>query len=310
MNVKQHISNIVSAIVIVTMLIPFMSTVVLASPVTKQSACVVEQIDDREFVDNALSRNDVKSLRESLSDMGYQSVDNLSVVSSVKCEDHKNQATIAIMPFTRDGVTLAAHITFWMGTWNSKDFDGSVAVVVTSQDVVYSYSETKGVMSGSKENWRKQAKIPFDGIQGFQLPMTTDLEVTETTDAPSWLPQENSSIQPLATTYCKTVKAARIGYTLLGFVAFKFWERVYFCYNGVSPVSNVNVSAYVTNMDSQEYYRGVVSQWGYYAGTSYDAMRQGQIDNCVLKYGCIGSTYPAVQIIVYKNGSWGYTTWQ
>jgi hypothetical protein len=292
------------------MLIPFMSTAALASPVAKQSACFVEQIADRNFVESALNRDDVKALRGFLLGMGYQSADGLSIVSSVRCEGNKQQATVTIIPLTKDGITLSAHITFWQGNWNSKDLEGSIAVVETSQDVVYSYDAKKDVISESKENWGKQAKIPFDGIQGFQLPMTTDLEVTETTDAPSQLLQENSSIQPLATTYCKTVQAARVGYTLLGFVAYKFWERVYFCYNGVSAVSNVNVSAYVSNMDSQHYYRGVVNQWGYYVGTSYDSMRQGQIDNCVLKYGCIGSYYPAVQIIAYKDGSWYYGTWQ
>lgn len=305
---KRQFFKIMSAIVTMSMLFSFSSTFVLASPLDKQPICKIEQITDENFVADALSRKDVNGLSDFLLGMGYQIIDYLSVVSSAKCGE--DQATIAVIPFTQDGSTLAAHITIWKANWNSKSFDAAIAIVENSQNVVYSYSEKKGILSESKENWRKQAKVPFESIQGFKLPMTKDLEVAETMNVPPQLFQENSSVQPLATTYCKAVAAARTGYTLLGFVAYKFWERVYFCYNGLSSVSNVNVSAYVSNMDSQEYYRGVVSQWGYYQGTSYNAMRQGQIDNCVLKYGCIGSSYPAVQIIVYKDGSWFYITWE
>jgi len=280
---KHQFLKIVSAIVIASILIPFSSAFALASPLDKQASCNIEQITNGDFVADALSRKDVKNLITFLSSMGYQIVDSLSIISSVRCGEGQDQATVAVIPFTQDGSTLAAHITLWTASWNSKNFDGSIALVETSQNVVYSYSEKKGILSEEKENWRKRAKIPFESIQGFQLPMTNDLEVAETMDVPSQSFQENSSIQPLATTYCKTVQAARIGYTFLGFVAYKFWERVYFCYNGVSAVSNVQVSAYVSNMDSQHYYRGVVSQWGYYQGTSYNAMRQAQIDNCVLR---------------------------
>ena len=283
---------------------------VMASPLAKQPVCTVTQINDLDFVKDALNRADVKALQSSLSDLGYQSVEGLSLVSLASCDANKHQATTAVIPFTQDGTTLAAHITIWKANWNSKALDGSIAVVETSPDVVYYYSAKNKVASESKDNWSKKAQLPFDGMQGFQLPMTTDLEINETTDAASPLSQKGSSVQSLATTYCKTVQAAHTGYTVLGFVAYKFWERVYFCYNGVSAVSNVSVSAYVSNMDSQHYYRGVVNQWGYYVGTSYDSMRQGQIDNCILKYGCIGSYYPAVQIIAYKDGSWFYTHWQ
>jgi hypothetical protein len=34
------------------------------------------------------------------------------------------------------------------------------------------------------------------------------------------------------------------------------------------------------------------------------AWRQGQIENCILKYGCIGTWYPTIEIFLHGNGTW------
>ncbi len=301
----------VLSILTVFVLIVMSASPVMAAPLRKQPTCTLEQIDDRSSVESALNNDGVKALQDFLSGMGYQGVDSLATVSLVKCEGNKHQATVTIIPFTQDGSTLAAHIAFWDANWNAKGLSGSIAIVEDNQGVVYSYSGKKGVVSGARGNWAKQAGIPFSDIQGFRLPMTTEMESSETIDPQSQPSRGIASAQAAAATSCKTVKAARIGYTLLGFVAYKFWQQKYFCYNGSSAVSNVNVSAYVSNMDPEHYYRGVVSQSDIPLNTgAHDSMRQGQIDNCILKYGCIGSYYPAVEIIAYKDGSWYYTTWQ
>src|SRR5581483_2422335 len=260
-------------------------------------------------VNQVLDREDVISLQKSLSQQGYNIADESALVSSVKCEDDKNIAVIVLIPFTKDGATIAAHITSWKGNWDSKDLEGAIAIVESAQDVVYSYNEKKEVVSESKGNWSKKAKIPFETFDGFALPLATKEDVTESTAQRTQLPEGNSSIQLLATTYCKTVDIARTGYTILGFVDYKFHKRKYWCYNG-SAVSNVNVSVYLSNMDPLHFYRGIVAQWDIPYATSHDSMRQGQIDNCISTYGCISTTYPAVQIVAYANGSYGYSTWQ
>ena len=42
--------------------------------------------------------------------------------------------------------------------------------------------------------------------------------------------------------------------------------------------------------------------------SAYKHYRQGQFENCVLKYGCIGTTYPANTLRSYYNGTWAWAT--
>jgi hypothetical protein len=112
---------------------------------------------------------------------------------------------------------------------------------------------------------------------------------------------------------CKTLNAWRNGYTLLGMLAWRFHQVKYWCWSYPS-ITTVSVGAYVSNLLSTYYYRGVVSAHGWFfswAGSSrggHYSFRQGQIDNCLLRYGCIRSEYPWVKIWAYGNGGWSYST--
>ena len=118
----------------------------------------------------------------------------------------------------------------------------------------------------------------------------------------------------ISTYYCRTVSVARIHRTFLGFVAFKFWQRKRWCWNYPRILSR-EVTTYVTNVDPNYQYVGVVSSWGAWyiwcCGNSYSghtSFRQARFTNCVLKIGCVGEYYPWVRINSRANGSFSYAT--
>lgn len=111
---------------------------------------------------------------------------------------------------------------------------------------------------------------------------------------------------------CKNVWARRVGHSLLGFVTYKFEHWKYFCWN-YPTITYVEGSHRWLDVDPNFLVRG---QWGdgywyewrgaaHGGQTSY---RQGQIENCILHYGCLGTFYPYVQIWINGNGAWTYST--
>lgn len=117
-----------------------------------------------------------------------------------------------------------------------------------------------------------------------------------------------SGIQPLASG-CTYIDVPQTYYTTLGFVAYNFWLRKSWCYG--STVTNVQATVYLSQVDPVYYYRGISNMWDQYSNynRAHDSMRQGHFETCVLKYGCIGSTYPAVQIIAYSAGTYSAYKW-
>jgi hypothetical protein len=118
----------------------------------------------------------------------------------------------------------------------------------------------------------------------------------------------------LSTYYCRTVSVARVHRTFLGFVAFKFWQRKRWCWNYPHMLSR-EVTTYVTDVDPNYQYVGVVSSWGTWyiwcCGTRYSghsSFRQARFTNCVLKIGCVGEYYPWVRINTRADGSFAYAT--
>lgn len=106
--------------------------------------------------------------------------------------------------------------------------------------------------------------------------------------------------------------------TVLGFTAydFKTWTR--WCWNRSSQVvSDVTKGYALANVDSQQYWRGIVNkEFTFYdystnnrkPRSAYKNYQQGRFENCVLKYGCIGSTYPANTLRSSYNGTWAWST--
>jgi len=118
----------------------------------------------------------------------------------------------------------------------------------------------------------------------------------------------------ISTYYCRTVGVARVHRTFLGFVAFKFWQRKRWCWRYPRILSR-EVTTYITNVDPNYQYYGVVSSWGSWyiwcCGTTYSghtSFRQARFTNCVLKIGCVGEYYPWVRINSRANGSFSYST--
>jgi hypothetical protein len=118
----------------------------------------------------------------------------------------------------------------------------------------------------------------------------------------------------ISTYYCRTVSVARVHRTFLGFVAFKFWQRKRWCWRYPRILSR-SVSTYVTNVDPNYQYEGLVSSWGdwyvWCCGTLYSgqsSFREARVTNCVFRIGCLGDYYPWVRINSRANGSFTYAT--
>jgi hypothetical protein len=118
----------------------------------------------------------------------------------------------------------------------------------------------------------------------------------------------------ISTYYCRTLSVARVHRTFLGFVAFKFWQRKRWCWSYPRILSR-EVTTYVTDVDPNYQYGGVVASWGAWyiwcCGTQYSghsSFREARFANCVLKIGCVGEYYPWVRINSRADGSYAYAT--
>ncbi len=112
---------------------------------------------------------------------------------------------------------------------------------------------------------------------------------------------------------CRTVRIAKTHRTLLGFVAFRFWQRKHWCWD-YPRILSVDVGTYVTDVDSNYQYKGIVSAWGNWytwccstSSSGHVSYRQGRFDNCVFKLGCVGTYYPWVKINAHADGSYTWT---
>ena len=223
--------------------------------------------------------------------------------------------TVTLVPFIK-ATGESARIAYWNGTWGTRVSNGALATIGENHLYIYNGSNVRA-LSSSKDLARIMntplyavlGSVP-SCVQETTITVTDSADITiQPTDSPS---QPNAPVIPEPTaTNCKTVDVARVGYTTLGFLAWKFHQSKYFCYNG-STVSSVTVTPYVSNMDPLFYYQGIVSQSNIFGSgnSSHTSMRQGRIDNCISTYGCIASLYPAVQIKSFSNGSYTYSTWQ
>lgn len=253
----------------------------------------------------------VKALSEFLMKQGYQKSIGSAMIASVQCNGNHLNGVVVIIPFTQNGSTIVAQIAQWNGSWNTTEYDGAIAVIQDRQEWVYDYDELQHkIIPVKKSEWIKKNDVPFGYIQGFSLPLVKQDVSLVTEISQPYVDNGFQGIQLTGTTSCKTVDIQKTVYTLLGFVAYRFHQRKYWCYNG-STVSNVNIGVYLSDVDPNFYYKGIVNQWDILGqnSTFHDSMRQAQVDNCIVKYGCIGSSYPAIQIITYANGQYSYSTW-
>lgn len=117
---------------------------------------------------------------------------------------------------------------------------------------------------------------------------------------------------------CQRVTVNNEAETVLGFTAYWFHTWTRWCWTrSTQVVYDVSTGWFLSDVDSQQYWRGIInSELGFYdystndghPKSAYKHYRQGRFENCVLKYGCIGTTYPANTLRSYYNGTWAWET--
>ena len=114
--------------------------------------------------------------------------------------------------------------------------------------------------------------------------------------------------------YCRRVDVARVHRTTLGFVAFKFWHWKRWCYR-YPRILSVDMGTYVTNVDPNYRFGGIVSAWQHHyvwccnrGDSGHVSHRQARFDNCVPWFGCVGTVYPWVRIRAHSDGSYTWRT--
>lgn len=109
---------------------------------------------------------------------------------------------------------------------------------------------------------------------------------------------------------CRYFDAYANGYTALGILAYRFHQRMSYCYNGSTVTSVFNRYVYMSNTDGFHFYRGLITNSYNKPPTSkVTSTTQGTVENCIFKYGCISVEYPYVQIRAYGSGSAYYTAY-
>lgn len=112
---------------------------------------------------------------------------------------------------------------------------------------------------------------------------------------------------PVGTLGCWITDAWVRKRTVLGFTAYVFHHVTHWCANG-SAVTSVHVRyPYISENDGQNYYRGLISDWvGGTPAWYVESFQQANMENCVIKFGCISNSYPWVKIKMWGNDGWGY----
>jgi hypothetical protein len=87
---------------------------------------------------------------------------------------------------------------------------------------------------------------------------------------------------------CRTVDIPKVGRDIFGFVVYKFHQVKRWCWNR-PRVTSVSVYTYVSDVDPNMDYEGIVASNSYFyrwccrSGTSgHYSMRQGKFKNCIL----------------------------
>ena len=111
---------------------------------------------------------------------------------------------------------------------------------------------------------------------------------------------------------CRTVDLAHVGRDIFGFVVYKFHQVKNWCWS-YPRITSKSVSTYVSDVDPNMEYRGIVGSAGYFyrwcCGNDYSghySFRQGKFENCVLWFPCTRTEYPWVKIWARGDGSFGW----
>jgi hypothetical protein len=112
---------------------------------------------------------------------------------------------------------------------------------------------------------------------------------------------------------CASVHAVLTAKDILRlFVVYKYHVKRYWCWNYGHRVTSASTNTpWFTDLDPNMRIVSVsISPHGWFytwccgdSRSGHYAFRQGQIDNCILKYGCISTWYPTIEIFVHGNGT-------
>ena len=248
----------------------------------------------------ALAFPDVQKLQSFLTQQGYIAQMNDLQAAEVTFGEAHVYVTVLI-PFTSD-IHPRAHLAFWTNGKTSHAgtvFDGQQVYVVSADQVK---EVSKAVLESATNGLLAKISLPT-GEKPY-----APLEVAVTNNRRPGVGETTTSAG-----VCKTVEAVQTGYTVLGFVAYKFHQLKDWCFDGTT-VSNVAVNTYLSQVDGLQYYRGIASSLDRFdpAGqTWHNSIRQAHMENCIVsaQIGCISSTYPATQITVHADGSFEPSVW-
>ena len=98
--------------------------------------------------------------------------------------------------------------------------------------------------------------------------------------------------------------------SLLGSTLFRFHQQIHWCADGVSVTSTHVRYHHLTDTSTVVNFRSLTANTVNPVPAGYvESYMQGQIDLCVLKYGCYATYYPWVKIKMWGNGTqageWG-----
>lgn len=152
-----------------------------------------------------------------------------------------------------------------------------------------------------------EAAQRFCGGGGGGTPVITsdDVRVARVASA-----RDAEACPPALAYSCRTVRVARYERSLLGFILFRYWHWKRWCWR-FPRILSVTSGTYLTDVDPNIQYRGEVSRadswyhWCCGSGTSgHASRRQAHLENCIFRWGCLGSYYPWVKINAHADGSY------
>ncbi len=258
---------------------------------------VMQPEEMRKFRQYALRNHYVGRLRTFVVD-SRNYIWRLDAVIATKIRyKNKEVARVILMPYQQKDGAWIGHIAFWTGVWDGISDRGAIA---TDGGVVIYYPGRDGVRRISADELDNLLFLPLNALVGPTPPWMPEYTVEAQTSthgrlmSPTWI----------------QVDASITAYTLLGFVAYRFHQVKSWIYDG-TEVSNVDVFVYLSDVDPNFVYRGIINQndsWGP-AHRWHDSFRQGHVENCIARYGCIGSTYPFLEIRGTYDGRYSILRW-
>jgi hypothetical protein len=114
-----------------------------------------------------------------------------------------------------------------------------------------------------------------------------------------------------STYYCRKVTVIRWQKTVLGRPAYRFIHFKRWCWTKPArDIFNITMGVRFDGQDPNFHWKGIVlRETNYFIwccgdwNSGHHSRRQGRVENCVLKHGCVGSFFPWAQINSHRDGT-------